>query len=176
MRARHLVLPVLAVALALAPASPALASLGVPPPSGLKTLARDTIPASWLTHPAGVPSASAPWHVGVSVAGRDAAGLQRLLRDQHVKGAADYRHFLSPAEFATRFGAATADTDTVAKWLTAKGLQISYANPDGTYLVANGTVAQVESTFQTHLGNFTGAAGTPFASFTANTSAPTVPT
>jgi pseudomonalisin len=183
MRLRHVALPALVAAIALAPLSPALA-LGVPAPgpapvpvpAGLKTLTRDTMPASWLTHAAADPSPSAPWHVGVSVAGRDPVGLARLTRDQHVKGSADYRRFLTPQEYAARFGASATDTAAVTAWLTAQGMQLSYANPEGTYLVANGTVAQVERTFKTHLGSFTGAAGTPFAHFVANTSAPTVPT
>jgi pseudomonalisin len=176
MRARRLALPALVAAMALAPLSPTVASAAVTPPTGLKVLTRDTIPATWLTHPAGAPSASAPWHVGVSVAGRDAAGLQKLTHDQQVKGSADYHHFLTPMEYATRFGATATDVNTVKKWLTSQGLTIGYANAEGTYLVANGTVAQVEQTFQTHLGKFTGASGTPFASFVANTSPPTVPT
>jgi hypothetical protein len=175
MRARSLALPVVAAALALAPLSPALASVQSAP-AALKVLTRDTIPASWLTHPATAPAASTPWHVGVSIAGKDPAGLARLTRDQHTKGSPDYRHFLTPAEFAVRFGALPTDTSTVKAWLTGQGLQVTYANADGTYLVANGTVAQVEQTFKTHLGAFTGAAGTPFAHFVANTSAPTVPT
>jgi hypothetical protein len=144
-------------------------------PLGLHALTRDTIPATWLTHPAGAPPASSAWHVGVSVRGRDAAGLQQLMRDQYVKGSKDYRHFLTPAEYASRFGADPAQAKAVAQWLTAKGLHLSYSNAEGTYLLAEGTVAQVESTFATHLATFTGKAGTPFARFTANTSAPTVP-
>ncbi|MCW2571802.1 MAG: hypothetical protein JWO88_1860 [Frankiales bacterium] len=176
MRARRFVLPALVAAMALAPLSPTVASAAVTPPTGLKVLTRDTIPATWLTHPAGDPAPSAPWHVGVSVAGRDAAGLQQLTHDQQVRGSADYHRFLTPLEYATRFGANAADVNTVKKWLTSQGLTIGYANAEGTYLVANGTVAQVEQTFQTHLGKFTGATGTPFASFVANTSPPTVPT
>jgi pseudomonalisin len=176
-RSRRFVLPALALVLAVGPiAVGSAASAAVTVPPTLKVLTRDTIPASWLTHPAGVPSATAPWHVGVSVAGRDPAGLARLARDQHTAGSPDYRRFLSPSEFATRFGASSADTAAVRTWLTAQGLQVTYANAEGTYLVANGTVAQVERTFSTHLGKFTGAADTPFASFIANTTAPTVPT
>jgi pseudomonalisin len=142
----------------------------------MQVLSRDTIPSGWLKTPAGSPDPSAPWHVGVSVAGRDAPGLKALLRDQYVKASADYQHFLTPAEFAQRFGAVATDTAAVKDWLAAKGLSVTYTNPAGTYLMASGSVAQVEDTFATHLANFTGQAGTPFASYTANTSPPTVPT
>lgn len=177
MRARRLAVPLLVMALSSAP----MLLMGVDTAAAaaspqLKVLTRDTIPSAWLEHPAGAPAPSDSWHVGVSIAGRDAAGLQQLARNQHVTGSADYRRFLTPAQYAARFGAATADTQAVKDWLVGGGMQVGYTSPDGTYLVAYGTVAQVEQTFQTQLGTFTGAAGTPFAHFVANTSAPTVPT
>jgi pseudomonalisin len=163
------------VALCAATAVPSLASTTPAAPLPVRVLTKDTVPAAWLTHPAGVPAPSARWHVGVSVAGRDAAGLTRLLHDQYVKGSPDFHRFLTPAQYAARFGADRATTDAVAGWLTRDGLTVSYRGSDGTYLVAEGTVAQVERTFGTRLGRFTGDKGTLLEGFTANTTAPTVP-
>jgi pseudomonalisin len=180
MRARHLCVPALVLAVSAVPAlitgvHAAAAASTAAAATPLKVLTRDTIPTAWLTHPAGAPAPSDPWHVGVSVAGRDAAGLRRLVHDQGAKGSTDYRRFLTPAQYAARFGAPAEDTKAVKDWLGSGGLQVGYTSPDGTYLVAYGSVAQVEQTFQTRLGTFTGATGTPFARFVANTSAPTVP-
>jgi subtilase family serine protease len=159
-----------------ATAAPALAADAASVPTPLRVLTRDTLPAGWLTHPAGAPSPDAPWHVGVSLAGRNAAALAKLKKDQYTPGTPDYKHFLTPAEYDARFGAASADTAAVKTWLGSQGLDVRFTSNDGTYLVAVGKVSEIEKTFQTTLGSFTGAAGTPFASFTANTSAPTVPT
>ncbi|MFN2537335.1 MAG: protease pro-enzyme activation domain-containing protein, partial [Mycobacteriales bacterium] len=156
---------------------PAIASItGTTAPLPTRVLTRDTLKPAWLAHPAGAPAPDAAWHVGVSVAGKDAAGLRQLMHDQYVPGSADYHRWLTPAQYAARFGADKATTDAVASWLTRDGLQVEYRGSDGTYLTAKGTVAQVEKTFSVHLGSFTGAKGTPFASFVANTTAPTVPT
>lgn len=164
------------VALCAAAAVPSLASTTAPSRAlPVRVLTKDTVPAAWLTSPAGAPAPTARWHVGVSIAGKDPAGLTRLLHDQYVKGSPDFHRFLTPAQYAARFGADRATTDAVAGWLTRDGLQVSYRGADGTYLVAEGTVAQVERTFSTRLRRFTGKQGTLLAGFTANTTPPTVP-
>ena len=156
---------------------PAVASLtSTAAPLTTKVLSRDTLKPAWLSHPAGAPAPTAAWHVGVSIAGRDAAGLRRLMHDQYVKGSPDFHKWLTPAEYASRFGADKATTDAVQQWLTRDGPDVEYRGADGTYLVARGTVAQVEKTFSVSLGTFTGPAHTVFSSFVANTSAPVVPT
>ncbi|MCU1596120.1 MAG: peptidase [Frankiales bacterium] len=156
---------------------PALASVTGPSATlATRVLTRDTLKPAWLAHPAGAPAAGAAWHVGVSIAGKDAAGLKQLMHDQYAPGNPDFHRWLTPAQYAARFGADKATTAAVTQWLTRDGLQVQYAGPDGTYLTAKGTVAQVEKTFSVHLGSFTGAKGTPFAHFVANTTAPTVPT
>ena len=156
---------------------PAVASLtSSVAPLTTKVLSRDTLKPEWLAHPAGAPAPDAAWHVGVSIAGKDAAGLKKLMHDQYVPGSPDFHKWLTPAQYASRFGADKATTDAVQSWLTRDGLDVDYRGTDGTYLVARGTVAQVEKTFSVTLGTFTGKTGTPLARFVANTTAPTVPT
>ena len=166
----RLAAPAAAAACALA-ALPVWAASGTTTPA-LKVLSRDILPASVLTHVVGAASATAHWHVGVSVQGRNAAGLARLQTAQYDKSSPLYRHFLTPAQYAASFGADRATATRVRSWLTAKGLHVAYANKALTYFVAEGTVAQVEKTFRVTLRKYK--AGT--TSFTANTTAPTVPT
>lgn len=162
-------LPV-AMAVCASVAVPTLAATTGTAPA-FKVLSRDLLPATVLTNPVGTPSPAAHWHVGVSVAGRNAAGLVALEKAQYDKASPLYRHFLTPDEYATEFGADPTAADQVRTWLTSDGLHVTYANKARTYLLAEGTVAQVEKTFHVTLVNYK--AGT--TSFTANTTAPTVP-
>lgn len=139
--------------------------------SATKVLTRDLLPARLLSAPTGVPAATQQWHVGISLAGKDAAGLSQLVAAQADPASSSYQQFLTPAQYAERFGAGKADTDAVRAWATRAGLTVSYANGAGTYLVVSGTVAQVERTFGTTLRTYT-ANG---QAFTANATAPTVP-
>src|SRR3954447_13579239 len=69
-------------------------------PLGVKVLSRDLLPATVLTHSVGAPAPDTKWHVGVSVAGRNAAGLSQLATAQYDKASPLYRHFLTPGQYA----------------------------------------------------------------------------
>ena len=159
-------------AVCLATTIPSWASAGTAAAPRMKVLSRDVIPAALLAHPVGAPKPGAAWHVGVSIRGRDAAGLAQLQHDQYDRSSQHYRQFLTPGQYAQRFGADPTSTAQVRSWLTAKGMKVSYANRAGTYLVATGTTTQVQRTFKVTLRKFRAAGHT----FRANTSAPTVPT
>lgn len=167
---RRYVLPI-AAALCAATTLPVWATAGTTSTS-MKVLTRDLLPAKVLTHAVGAPSAARQWHVGVSVQGRNAAGLARLEQAQYDKSSPLYRHFLTPAQYAERYGASATAAKQVRSWLTSKGLHVSYTNKARTYFVATGTVAQVQKTFKVTLRKYL--AGTTH--FIANNKPPTVPT
>jgi subtilase family serine protease len=166
----RIALPIAASVVALA-AVPVLAATAGSDGS-TKVLSRDLLPAKVRTNPVGAPSPSAHWHVGVSVQGRDAAGLARLEQAQYDKSSPLYHHFLTPAQYAQNFGADPATATAVRSWLTSKGLDVTYADKAQTYFVAEGSVAQIEKTFQVTLRSYVAGA----THFVANTTAPTVPT
>lgn len=90
------------------------------PGTGLGTLA-----SSHAIHALGATS-----QVRVSVfVGRDRAGLAATVRQVSQPGSAQYRHFLSPAQVAARFGATAADRAAVAGWLRDSGLRITHSDP-----------------------------------------------
>jgi subtilase family serine protease len=80
---------------------------------------------------------------------RDAAGLDALLAEQHRPGSTQYRHWLSPAAFAGRFGAAPDTVARVVGELRAAGLT---ARVSGSHtLHVDGPAATVERAFATRL-------------------------
>jgi hypothetical protein len=52
------------------------------------------------------------------------ADLQELLSAQQTKGNSDYHHWLTPEEYAHRFGLSDADIDKITQWLTGQGLKV----------------------------------------------------
>lgn len=79
------------------------------------------------------------------------AALQQLLLDQQNPASPQYHRWLTPEQFASRFGLSTADIAKARAWLTEKGFTVRAAARGGQYLRFSGTVAQVENAFQTHV-------------------------
>lgn len=161
----------LSTLIALSLALPVAAAQAAPAAPAAHRLTRTLLPAPLLAHRVGPAPASRPWHVGVSIRGRDAAGLARLERAQQTPGSPDYRRFLTPAEFASRFGARPADVAAVRRWATAQGLRVTAASGDGSYLTLAGTVGQVQRTFGTTIGRYAARGQT----YLANDRPPLVP-
>src|SRR5690349_7706130 len=81
-------------------------------------------------HPAAVPSndvgpadASATLSYA-TVLLRPAASLEQFLREQQDAKSPSYRHWLTPEQFADRFGLTAHDIDQVAQWLKSQGLTV----------------------------------------------------
>jgi pseudomonalisin len=83
----------------------------------------------------------------------------------------DFHHFLTPAEFADRFGVDRAAHGRAIAWLKGGGLSITQAGSSRDYVQAMGTAADVQRLFHTTLRTFV-ARGVHFM---ANTVSPRVP-
>ena len=81
----------------------------------------------------------------------DQAGLEQLLSGQQDPSSNNYHRWLTPAQFAQRFGPTQAQTEAVAQWLRSAGFQIKSINRLGRTIEAAGSVAQAESAFQTSI-------------------------
>ncbi len=57
---------------------------------------------------------------------------------------ADYRHYLTPAQYGRRFGPSDGDITTVGRWLTRNGIAVVGGDSQRTTLAARGTAARVE--------------------------------
>jgi subtilase family serine protease len=87
------------------------------------------------------PAEEVGFSVSLSLPSADA--LDAYLAGLATPGAADYRRFLRPTEFAQRFGPPAADVERVAGWLRAGGLAVDVA-PQHTSIAARGPAARVE--------------------------------
>ena len=115
--------------------------------------------------------------LGIALKRPDAAGEDALFKRMYTPGNPDYRHFLTPQQFAQRFGVPVARVNLVRNLLASAGLSITNVSGDGSYVSAAGTIAQVEKAFGVTEKLFTlpATATTAASTFLANTAAPTVP-
>ena len=85
--------------------------------------------------------------------------LAQFINDVSTPGNPLYRHFLSPAEFAQRFGATSSAVALVRSQLAKSGLSVSSLSPNHLVLRVTGSAAQVSTTFHTKLERYRDAAG-----------------
>ncbi len=83
------------------------------------------------------------------------ADLQALLTAQQDPSSPQYHQWLSPEQFASRFGMAQSDIDAVQTWLQQQGFSIDSVARGRTMIRFSGTVGQVEQAFQTEMHYFT---------------------
>jgi subtilase family serine protease len=83
-----------------------------------------------------------------------------------------YRQYLTPSEFAGRYGANLEDYAALKAWATANGLTIVHESVARTFLTVRGTAAQFETLFKTTLNNYRAADGQEFYSASVE---PTIP-
>ena len=95
---------------------------------------------------------------GVSLAFRlspaQHAGLNRLLQEQQDPSSPNYHKWLTPEEYADRFGMTPNDLAKVTAWLQSQGLKVDGVSRSRTAIFFSGTVSQVERAFQTEIHNY----------------------
>jgi subtilase family serine protease len=82
------------------------------------------------------------------------AALDKLLADQQNPNSPDYRKWLTPEQYAARFGMSDADLAKVSAWLKSQGLTVDGYSRARTRVFFSGTAAQVESAFRTEFHRY----------------------
>ena len=103
---------------------------------------------------------------------RDPAGLDRFLARVADPADALYGHFLTPAEFAARFGPTQASYDAVAAWAQSQGLHITGRHSNRLLLDAAGPASAAEAAFRVHFYQYRAADGRLFRAPDADPSVP----
>jgi hypothetical protein len=110
--------------------------------------------------------------IGVGLSRPDPAGENALLAAEYDPHSASYHHFLTPQQFNARFGIPSSTVAATRSWLTHGGLQVTSVSPDGNYVMASGTVRQVDALTHVSINRYRDAKD---GSFIANNVAPSVP-
>ena len=90
---------------------------------------------------------------------RDKAALESLVQSQQTPGSANYHKWLTPAQFAARFGPSPDAMARGAAALTAAGLEVTATHSRSLHVTT--TAGQAAKAFQTTLMSMTDADGSP---------------
>jgi subtilase family serine protease len=82
------------------------------------------------------------------------AALDKLLAEQQEPDSPNYHKWLTPEQYAARFGMSDADLAKVSSWLKSQGLTVNGFSRARTRVFFSGTAAQVENVFRTELHNY----------------------
>lgn len=80
--------------------------------------------------------------------------LERLLEQQRNPASPNYRQWLTPEQFADRFGARQGDVDRIAAWLRSEGFDVPAPAGTRTYIHFSGTAALARKTFHTDIRRY----------------------
>jgi subtilase family serine protease len=154
MRPWKFLLPLLATSLCFA-AQPDRIT-GVIDSSQMVTLQNHVSPFATPQNDQGPVSASFPLRVTMLFTPTQAqqSALQTLLEQQQNRKSANYHKWLTPEQFADRFGLSANDIAKVTTWLQSQGLAVTYVARGRGFVSFSGTAAQVEAAFKTNIHFF----------------------
>jgi subtilase family serine protease len=99
------------------------------------------------------------------------AALDQLIGEQQDVSSPNYRQWLTPEQYAARFGMSQNDLDRVTTWLGSQGFSRIQVSRSATRVAFDGTAAQVEAAFRTEIHSYLVNGETRFA----NALEPSVP-
>jgi pseudomonalisin len=97
---------------------------------------------------------AAPLMLQVTLGLRNRIALDQLLRDQQNPASPNYHKWLTPAQFASRFGPSQQDLQAVEQWLTGQGFRVTAASLSQRYVRFTASVADAERAFATSIMAF----------------------
>jgi subtilase family serine protease len=82
------------------------------------------------------------------------ADLQTLLAQQQDSSSANFHRWLTPEEFADRFGLTQGDVDKIVAWLQSQGLTMLQVSRSRSWVTFSGSVQQVQAALRTELHRY----------------------
>jgi subtilase family serine protease len=83
------------------------------------------------------------------------AAVEKLLAEQQDPKSANYHKWLTPEQYAERFGLSTADLGKVVSWLQSEGFTVNRVARGRTQVWFTGSVSQIETVFRTEMHRYT---------------------
>jgi len=82
------------------------------------------------------------------------ADLDELLREQQDRSSPNYHKWLTPEQYASRFGMTQNDLAKVSAWLQSQGLSVDGISRNRNEIFFSGSVGQVEFALKTEIHNY----------------------
>ena len=111
-------------------------------------------PVVKLLSPKGKLAATNELQLAVGLPLRDESGLDEFLRQLYDPGSTNFHKFLTPPEFAARFGPSEQDYQNAIAFAQTNGLRVLKTYPNRLVLEMAGGVAEVEAAFQVSFHNY----------------------
>jgi hypothetical protein len=82
------------------------------------------------------------------------ADLEQFLGQAQDRNSPGYHKWLTPTQFAERFGASSADVETLTAWLQSRGFTVNSVGAGRATIEFSGTAGQLQQAFHTELHRF----------------------
>jgi uncharacterized protein (TIGR03437 family) len=82
------------------------------------------------------------------------AALEQLLQQQQDPASPSFHDWLTPEQYADRFGLSQNDLDRISAWLKSEGFTVEYVARGRNWLAFSGTAGQVQATFHTEIHRY----------------------
>jgi subtilase family serine protease len=89
-----------------------------------------------------------------SLSSEQQTALQALLREQLDRSSPLYHQWLTPEQYADRFGMSQSDLARVTSWLQSEGFKIDSISRSRTRISFSGTASQIEVSFRTEIHHY----------------------
>ena len=93
-------------------------------------------------------------HLSIGLPLRNQADLTQLLQELYDPSSPNYRHFLTPQQFAEKFGPTEQDYQALSDFAKANGLTVTATHPNRVVMGVEGSVRQIEKAFQVNLRTY----------------------
>jgi uncharacterized protein (TIGR03437 family) len=80
--------------------------------------------------------------------------LDQLLANQQNPASPDFHKWLTPEQYAERFGVGQSDVNMITAWLQSQGLQVDRVARGRAWIEFSGTARQVENAFHTQIHQY----------------------
>jgi Pro-kumamolisin, activation domain len=133
-------------------AAPAVASAD---PGPDRITLRDSVPpAQERAHPLGEIPATSWVSFDLALKLRNAAGASRYVREVSSPGSAHFHHYLSDAQWVSRFGPTKASAAAARHWLRRAGFTVGQVSRARLYITASASARTVEHAFDVQLRSY----------------------
>ena len=92
--------------------------------------------------------------ITVALQMQNTQALQSLVQQQATPGSSNFNKYITPAQFNATYAPSTASVNAVSSYLAGAGLGNISVAPNGLFVTATGTAAQIEAAFNTSLSRF----------------------
>ena len=82
------------------------------------------------------------------------AELEKLFENQRDPSSPEYHNWLTPQQYADRFGLSPADMSRITSWLEEQGLAVDYVAESRNWILFSGAAGQVQRVFATEIHHY----------------------